>query len=65
MRCKQCGREHNRKKFCSNKCKDRYHNMHNPRGKCAHFANGMQGDGIHPIGYGHPFASGDEGHGQE
>ena len=24
-----------------------------------------QEDGIHPIGYGHVFASGDEGHGQE
>ena len=36
MNCKQCGRKHNRKKFCSNKCKDRYHNLHNPRGKFAH-----------------------------
>ena len=25
----------------------------------------FQEDGIHPIGYGHIFASGDEGHGQE
>lgn len=30
--CAQCGRHHNRKKFCSNTCKDRYHNEHNPRG---------------------------------
>ncbi len=25
-----------RRKFCSNKCKDRYHNIHNPRGKFAY-----------------------------
>jgi hypothetical protein len=25
-----------RVKFCSNKCKDRYHNWNNPRGKFAH-----------------------------
>jgi len=25
-----------RKKFCSNKHKDRYHNIHNPRGFYAH-----------------------------
>jgi len=23
-------------KFCSDECKDRYHNIHNPRGKFAH-----------------------------
>lgn len=34
--CLQCGRRHNRKKFCSDKCKDTYHNWHNPRGKFAH-----------------------------
>jgi hypothetical protein len=28
--CLQCGQEHTRKKFCSNKCKDRYHNTRNP-----------------------------------
>lgn len=32
MKCEQCGNKHNRKRFCSNKCKDRYHNTHNPRG---------------------------------
>ena len=34
MKCDQCGKElsKNRKRFCSNKCKDRYHNIHNPRG---------------------------------
>lgn len=25
-----------RRRFCSNKCKDKYHNRHNPRGKFAH-----------------------------
>jgi len=25
-----------RRKFCCNKHKDRYHNLHNPRGKFAH-----------------------------
>lgn len=31
-KCQQCGKKHNRKKFCSNRCKDRWHNTHNPRG---------------------------------
>lgn len=31
--CDNCGRPHKRKRFCSNKCKDRYHNKHNPRGQ--------------------------------
>ena len=35
-KCLQCGKSHNRKKFCSNRCKDLYHNIHNPRGKFAH-----------------------------
>ena len=26
-------------KFCSNRCKDQYHNWHNPRGKFAHLRN--------------------------
>ncbi len=39
MKCEQCGRKHNRKRFCSNKCKDRYHNLHNPRGIYAHLAD--------------------------
>lgn len=30
--CQQCGKKHNRKKFCSNHCKDVWHNTHNPRG---------------------------------
>ena len=54
-----------RRSFCCNKHKDRYHNLNNPRGRYAHLAEGMQKDGVHPIDYGHPFASGDEGHGQE
>jgi len=32
MKCEQCGKEHLRPRFCSNKCKDRWHNTHNPRG---------------------------------
>jgi len=27
MKCEQCNKEHNRKRFCSNKCKDRWHNL--------------------------------------
>ncbi len=30
--CEQCSKEHQRKRFCSNKCKDRWHNTNNPRG---------------------------------
>ena len=37
--CEQCGQKHNRKRFCSNKCKDTYHNLHNPRGKFSHLKN--------------------------
>lgn len=32
VKCEQCGAAHNRKRFCSNKCKDRWHNTRNPRG---------------------------------
>jgi len=31
--CDQCGKQHDRKRFCSNACKDQYHNLHNPRGR--------------------------------
>lgn len=35
-RCKQCGKpithKHPNAKFCNLKCKDRYYNIHNPRG---------------------------------
>ena len=39
-KCLQCGRKlaANRRKFCCNKHKDRYHNTHNPRGMFAHLA---------------------------
>ncbi len=30
--CDYCGKPHNRKRFCSNSCKDHWHNQHNPRG---------------------------------
>ena len=30
--CDRCSKPHNRKRFCSNACKDRYHNIINPRG---------------------------------
>ena len=32
MNCDNCKKEHNRKRFCSNKCKDIFHNRVNPRG---------------------------------
>lgn len=34
-RCPHCGSKiigHPNKKFCGQKCKDRFHNQHNPRG---------------------------------
>jgi hypothetical protein len=31
-KCDFCGKPHNRKRFCSVICKDKYHNIHNPRG---------------------------------
>jgi hypothetical protein len=46
--CLQCNKSHKRKKFCSNKCKDRYHNIHNPRGKFAHLKNIGHDDICHP-----------------
>lgn len=46
MRCEHCGKEHNRKRFCSNKCKDRWHNKHNPRGiaACGREVNGTESE---------------------
>jgi hypothetical protein len=37
-KCQQCGKKlpKGRKRFCRNKCKDRWHNKTNPRGKFAH-----------------------------
>lgn len=49
-----------RPKFCSNGCKDRFHNLHNPRGRFAHLR-----DRDEDFDYGHPFESGLDGHGQE
>lgn len=39
--CEQCGKPlgPRRKRFCCNKCKDHYHNIHNPRG---YYAPGME-----------------------
>jgi len=39
-RCKLCGKKltGKRRKFCCNKHKDRYHNIHNPRGIFAHLS---------------------------
>jgi len=31
-KCEYCGAKHQRKRFCSNTCKDRFHNKNNPRG---------------------------------
>jgi len=38
-KCLLCGSKTNRPKFCCNKHKDRFHNLHNPRGIYAHLAN--------------------------
>lgn len=64
-KCIQCGKEHNRRKFCSNKCKDRYHNIANPRGIFAHLAQPtMAGDiGARADDDVHPFS--EEGLGQD
>jgi ribosomal protein L24E len=32
LTCDYCNKPHKRKRFCSNKCKDKYHNLNNPRG---------------------------------
>lgn len=32
MKCQQCQKRDARRRFCSNRCKDRWHNTHNPRG---------------------------------
>lgn len=41
-RCPNCGNRvigHPNKKFCGSRCKDRFHNVHNPRGYFAHLAD--------------------------
>jgi hypothetical protein len=32
VKCQNCSEEHNRRRFCSNRCKDQFHNRTNPRG---------------------------------
>lgn len=48
IKCARCGRKveakHPSKRFCGSKCKDRYHNLHNPRGTYRHLAKGGDGD---------------------
>lgn len=53
--CPNCLRKitgHKNKKFCNSRCKDRYHNLKNPRGIFAHLKD-------QPIDYenDHPFSS--------
>jgi len=49
-KCLECGKEHKRKKFCSNKCKDKFHNRTNPRGYFAHLnINGPDYDLVEAI----------------
>ena len=47
MNCLYCGKETNRPKFCCNKHKDKYHNIHNPRG----FYAPVTHDNIESIGH--------------
>ena len=49
-RCLLCGKKTKRPKFCCNKHKDRFHNIHNPRGKFAHLKNTPEHieDTMHP-----------------
>ena len=42
--CDNCGKTHNRKRFCSNTCKDRFHNRNNPRGYGLMSLNKNEGD---------------------
>ena len=52
--------------FYSKSCKARW--QERKTGQYRRFIRGtsmFQSDGIHPTGYGHIFASGDAGHGQE
>jgi hypothetical protein len=46
-----------RRKFCSNRCKDRYHNIHNPRGKFAHLNPENMTDEDYYYYTTHPFSS--------
>jgi len=62
MNCLQCKKPltRKRKKFCSNRCKDRYHNKHNPRGYYAY--SRPTGDDYYDAEDEHPFSC--EGLGQ-
>ena len=71
MKCKLYGcNKEARRKFCSNKHKDRFHNITNPRGKFAHlrdvpFHSGVEDDDLADFDEHydpHPFSS--EGLGQ-
>ena len=50
--CKQCGKsiehKHPNAKFCGQKCKDRFHNIHNPCGLYARIACEVEADQPHP-----------------
>jgi ribosomal protein L24E len=53
MKCDFCGKPHHRKRFCSDKCKDRWHNKHNPRGIALsknHFSKDLENQRIHECG---------------
>ena len=69
MKCalEECNNEA-RIRFCSNKCKDKFHNRHNPRGKFAHLhpknrTRYSDADDLLDIEYLHPLSG--EGLGQE
>ena len=40
-KCDNCHKEHNRKRLCSNKCKDRWHNRNNPERQRYFTQNGV------------------------
>lgn len=46
-----------RRKFCSNKHKDRYHNIHNPRGYYAHLNPDNMTDEEYYYHTTHPYSS--------
>ena len=54
-RCLWCTKElpPNRSKFCSDKHKDKYHNLHNPRGFYKHLKNTEEIDDFDPGWDGH------------
>lgn len=43
-------------RFCSNKCKDKYHNINNPRGKFAHLNPNNMDDNEYYIATTHPLS---------